>query len=376
MIELSQSINESFEKKQSEVPKKEFKWFKTLLACFISLTILFLTFYTFTRFSNDRKELDSVNSQKPSQTQAGTFHSTQFNTRREPIKYDYVPNTYENVFGDEPKFFKGIPENERAAVWGKYFMNLYRDRDSSFDIKDVEEIQIRDWKYIISKEINRTLGNNPKFKDLSQIDKMPQKLNNLLIEYGESDPGVKYMSGMNFPAAFLLTYYEFDDALFFFNVIMKLMGLRNIYMGDPVSNPYMKRLFASHNNMFEDLMPELFKLVKDNGKDDYLYNVYLSIFIGSNNYELSARIWDLFPAYDFNFEKSFPLFTVALIKANENIIESSEYSILPKLLELTKPEKFIEALFAIEKELNLKHSKPLFFKVQNFFKSLKNQGNK
>lgn len=230
---------------------------------------------------------------------------------------DYALETLE-------KLYDGVSDSFRRSVWSQFLINAQGGEYSGQE--NVTGAEGR-WAPQIDLDIDRTLIQHFLFRGTPTSTPIKQSLRRILVSYSEFDPSIGYCQGMNFPVAFLLTYFDAEQAEEFFFKMMKSLDFRRLYIA---KFDGLREVIEVQEALMQDELPDLFNHFHsvDVESMEYAVHLYLTWFT-EGDLNLAARIWDLLPIYNFDYAILFPRVVVAILKAHENeLIGKSKEEIL------------------------------------------------
>ena len=238
----------------------------------------------------------------------------------------FLQSVAQNDLTDETleKLFDGVPESFRRSVWSQFLINATGGEYSGQENVTGAEVQ---WGPQIDLDIDRTFPHHFLFCGTPTSSPIKQALRHILLSYSESDPSIGYCQGMNFIVAFLLTYFDAEQAEEFFFKMMKSLDFRRLYTTEFDG---LREVIEAQEAIMQDEMPDLFNHFRseDVRSMEYAVPLYLTWFT-EGDLNLAARIWDLLPIYSFNYAILFPRVVGAILKAHENeLIGKSKGEIL------------------------------------------------
>lgn len=305
------------------------------------------------------------------------FSSVNFESEINFDSYNKLPSDF------KPDFYKGIPVVHRAFIWGQVMLKVCGDKSDFEEVKnnDVDNLESLDCMNNITLDSNRTLTAHPKFsknESDESLNEMQKKLAIVLIKYGKFDKEIGYIQGINYVAGFLCIYFQPKEALFFLKFLMKSKELRNLYVeSDDKKEELWKSIFEIIQKHEIKLLETIIKC--DQGIDTlkiHSSSLLKVMFVKGDNFELIARIWDLFAKYNFDLYKVFPLLILTLLKINiTQILAANDIGDLVNVFKnwmSVDPNEFIEAFKKVEAQMNPEKSTGPITKIKdkilNYFK--------
>ena len=243
-------------------------------------------------------------------------------TEWQPFLQSVAQNDYS--YETLEKLYDGVPDSFRQSVWSQFLINAsggeYSEQENVTGAEDR-------WTLQIDLDIDRTLTRHFQFRETPTSSPIKQTLRHILLSYSESDPSIGYCQGMNFPVAFLLTYFDAEQAEEFFFKLMKSFEFRRLYES---GFDNLREVINVQEAIMQDEMPDLFNHFRSVNVEsmEYAVHLYLTWFT-EGDLNLAARIWDLMPIYNFDYAGLFPRVVVAILKAHEHeLIGKSKEAIL------------------------------------------------
>ena len=331
-------VNNSKELKGRRVRKR------SLLSVFliILVTALVLGSGSWLIFRSQPSSFEGISSAFDERTNDIYYTGARFSTPVADEEWSsFLLNPYESI----QKLYHGIPESYRPSVWS-YFIKHAKDRYPPINtsIEDASK-----WEIDVDKDIDRTLTQHYKFCGTPTLSEIKQSLRQIVLSYSQRDSIVGYCQGMATPVAFLLTYFEAQDAQEYFFKFMTSFGMRRLYTPGFEG---LEQLISSQEALMEIHLPHLvehFTSVNIRSRD-YAVALYLTWFL-EGDLNLAARIWDLFPVYEFDYMTLFPRVVIALLKVHEEEFAGTNtdktFLILKSLLKETDPDQLIDVIKSI-----------------------------
>lgn len=206
---------------------------------------------------------------------------------------------------------KGIPDCLRTKIWMKLLQTkgIYPtilEVPSELDFTSLY-LKVSGFERQIDLDIERTLRDHVLFKirySQSQIS-----LFKMLVAYSNLDVDVGYCQGMSTVAAFLLLYFEEEQAFKAFASLMQRDDIRLMYK---TGFPLLFEYFWIQERLMKKFVPELAAHLERHSINTSIYATkwYLTLFLSFPT-RLAARIWDIFLFYGIDI---LPLTAISLLK--------------------------------------------------------------
>lgn len=229
----------------------------------------------------------------------------------------------------ESRLVKGIPECLRTKIWAMFLgvglgiksppavagsptlalgSNSYREL----------YLKISGFERQIDLDIERTLRDHILFK--ARFSSAQVSLFKILVAYSNFDTEVGYCQGMSTIAAFLLLYFEEEQAFAVLQALMTREGLRTMFTA---GFPLLFETFFVQEQLMRKYMPALQQRLESFHITSSVYATkwYLTLFLGFP-FALATRLWDLFLFWGLDM---LVCVSLALLKLHEGRLLTLEY---------------------------------------------------
>lgn len=228
----------------------------------------------------------------------------------------------------ESRLVKGIPECLRTKTWAMFLSVNPGTRSSpaagspapTLGSSSYRELylKISGFERQIDLDIERTLRDHILFK--ARFSSAQVSLFKVLVAYSNFDTEVGYCQGMSTIAAFLLLYFEEEQAFAVLQALMTREGLRTMFTA---GFPLLFETFFVQEQLMRKYMPALQQRLESFHITSSVYATkwYLTLFLGFP-FALATRLWDLYLFWGLDM---LVCVSLALLKMYEARLLTLEY---------------------------------------------------